>query len=261
MQDIKIGGRVGFDKIEDLKGCFKDIDFPIELALPWKYQDLWLPVENRLNEILDFFLERRFEILSIHATQGRISEESFLVWGKKTLDFAEKLGVEYVTIHPEQVKSNRVNLQEKAVGFIRVLERESSAKFCVETFSGKRRLLRPSEIIERGLPMTLDVAHIHDDALINQIIDKYWKYIKILHLSARGEKGQHLPINSFCSEVVKSLLSKDWSGNIILEYLPQYHHRLRSDIDALREHILYGKELELEHVNAKFDNGFHKIGV
>ena len=114
MSNSKIGGRVGFDKVEDLKRCFEDIDFPIELALPWKYQDLWLPVENRLNEVLDFFLERGVEILSIHATQGKISGEPFLEWGKKTLDFAEALDMKYVTIHPEQVKSNRTNLQEKA---------------------------------------------------------------------------------------------------------------------------------------------------
>jgi hypothetical protein len=33
MPGFKIGGRAGFDKIEDLKSIFGTIDFPIELAL------------------------------------------------------------------------------------------------------------------------------------------------------------------------------------------------------------------------------------
>ena len=50
MEAIKIGARVGFEKIEDMEKCFEKIDFPFELALPWRYKDLWLPMENRLQE-------------------------------------------------------------------------------------------------------------------------------------------------------------------------------------------------------------------
>jgi len=85
------------------------------------------------------------------------------------------------------------------------LERDSSAKFSVETFGGKRRLFWPIEIIEKGLPMTLDVAHIHDNSFIYQIIESYLHNIKVVHLSAKGKGEHHLPIDTFCIEVLKSL--------------------------------------------------------
>ena len=58
MEAIKIGARVGFEKIEDMEKCFEKIDFPFELALPWRYKDLWLPMENRLQEALKYFLKK-----------------------------------------------------------------------------------------------------------------------------------------------------------------------------------------------------------
>ena len=50
---MKIGGRVGFNKIVELETNFKSIDYSIELALPWKYQDLWLPLEDKIKQIID----------------------------------------------------------------------------------------------------------------------------------------------------------------------------------------------------------------
>ena len=61
---MRIGGRVGFDRVEDLEELFKSIDFPIELALPWKYRDLWLPVEGKVDKIIDFLKEKDIAILS-----------------------------------------------------------------------------------------------------------------------------------------------------------------------------------------------------
>lgn len=88
--------------------------------------------------------------------------------------------------------------------------------------------------------MTLDVSHIRDNSFIRQIIESYWHNIRVVHLSAKGEREHHLPIDSFCVEVVKLLKDKGWQGNIILEYLPQHNYCLREDIKALREHVLYG---------------------
>lgn len=260
MTDIRIAGRVGFERIEDLENRFKGIDFPIELALPWRYEDLWLPMKNRLNEVMDFFLKSKLEIRSIHATQGKISDEAFLIWGKESLEFAEALNIKHVTVHPNQVKSNRIDLQEKARSYINRMERDSSARFSIETFSGKRRLFWPKEIIEKGLQMTLDVAHIHDDSFVHQIIESYWHNISEVHLSAKGNGEHHLPIDTFCIGVVKELQSRGWSGSIILEYLPWHHYRLKGDIDALREHLINGKELTLEPVSDKFKTEPSKWG-
>ncbi|MBN2535122.1 MAG: hypothetical protein JXB88_19730 [Spirochaetales bacterium] len=52
---IKIGGRAGFEILADLESNFRDIDFPIELALPWKYIELWKPLADRIETIIAFF--------------------------------------------------------------------------------------------------------------------------------------------------------------------------------------------------------------
>ena len=185
MSTIQIGGRVGFSTFDEIQTCFEKVDFPIELALPWKYRELWLPIESKLNAILDFFKNSKLDIHSIHATQGRITDSAFMDWGYKTLQFADALNVKWVTIHPNQVKSKEV--QEKALGFIQSLEYGSSARFCIETFDGPHRLFQPIDIMEQGLPMTLDISHIRDDTFIYEIVEKNWPNIKVLHLSAKNE--------------------------------------------------------------------------
>ncbi|MDI6732748.1 MAG: hypothetical protein QME16_02285, partial [Planctomycetota bacterium] len=83
------------------------------------------------------------------------------------------------------------------------------------------------------LPMTLDVAHIYDDSLVYKIIQDYSANITTVHLSAIGHEEHHLPIDSRCLKIVELLQGKDWSGNLILEYLPEYQHRLQEDINSL----------------------------
>jgi len=252
MEKIKIGGRVDFEKFEELESRFRYIDFPFELALPWRYKKLWLPIEQKLEEIQKFFKSKDLNIIFLHATQGRISEESFLEWGKKTLDFADELNLKYVTIHPNQRKTRREEHRLKALKFIKKLEIESKAQFCIETFNSKRRIFRPEEIIENKLPMTLDTAHFYDNSRIINVVENYHCNIKVVHLSSKGEKEHHLPIDTFCVEVARTLLEKDWVGNIILEYLPWHHYRMRNDIESLRKHLFEGKKLNLKPVSDKY---------
>jgi len=44
----------------------------------------------------------------------------------------------------------------------------------------------------------------------------------------------HLPIDSFCKEVVGYLAENNWNGNVILEYMFEFHNRLLSDLEILR---------------------------
>ena len=103
---MKIGGRVGFDYLEELERNFKSIDFPIELALPWRYE-YWLKIENQIDEVIEFFKDGPIEILSIHATQGKIFDKRFLRWGNLTLKIAKGLDIQDVTIHPNNSRKNR----------------------------------------------------------------------------------------------------------------------------------------------------------
>lgn len=235
---MKIGGRVGFDRVEDLEELFKSIDFPIELALPWKYRDLWLPVEGKVNQIIDFLKEKDIAILSIHAPQGKITEDSFLRWGQLTIEIAQSLGVDNITIHPNNVKGQKAWHQEKTLRYIKRLGGDNI--FSIETFGGKTRVFSPAELVRRKIPMTLDTAHIRDRREVMNIVINNQHNIKTVHLSSIDKDEHHLPIDDFCLKAVDKLIELKWSGNIILEYLPWHHYRIREDLRALSDYIASG---------------------
>lgn len=106
--------------------------------------------------------------------------------------------------------------------------------FCIETFEGKRRVFTPEEIVSFNLPMTLDTAHIRDNKKIWKLFKDYKQNIKNIHLSAKDENKQHLPIDSFCKEVVSYLIESKWDGNLILEYLFEFHDQMLSDLESLK---------------------------
>ena len=180
------------------------------------------------------------DIASIHATQGKISDNAFLSWGRKTCELAEYLGAKVITVHPNRAKSGRDSLQKLVRRHLRTLQGKTSALITVETFEGADRVLTPDEIMATGLPMTLDTAHIHYDTKVLEIIRCYWKNIPVVHLSAKSPSEHHLPIDAFCIKVVRTLRDLGWSGSIVLEYLPWHRYRLRSDLRLLRR-ALNGK--------------------
>ena len=231
-EPIIVSARVSFATIQQIAEHLKGVDFPIELALPYRY-DWWKDVVVQFDGMMDALENMRVEITSVHATQAKITEEVFLTWCSQTIQIAERLGAKTITVHPNLV-NRKSELRQLALGYIRQLQDTTSVVISVETFTGKKRVFRPEEIIEAKLPMTLDTAHIHDDARIMNIIDSYWQNIPVVHLSARSENEHHLPVDSFCIQVVRRLVSLKWSGTITLEYLPWHHYRLKSDIEIVK---------------------------
>jgi len=240
---MRIGARVSFDTIDQLDERYSNIDYPIELALPWKYYQLWLPLETSLGRVLEFFLNAGLDILSIHATQGYITEDNFQDWGKKTIEFAEGLGVKNITVHPNKLKQkkniSREYYQRKALDMIQVLQNGYQARFSIETFMHHKRVFRPMELVEMDIPMTLDVAHIKEENMIWSILTRHWKNIPVVHLSAKTENGHHFPIDEFCIRVVEFLAGMNWQGIVVLEYLYEYHEQLPDDIAKLHRIIGY----------------------
>jgi len=82
--------------------------------------------------------------------------------------------------------------------------------------------------------MTLDVSHIQKDERVWDLLKGYKQSILNVHLSARDGNRQHLPIDNLCKELVSYLVESNWSGNVILEYLYEYHDRLFDDLKFLR---------------------------
>lgn len=231
---IKFGIRQSFNKIEQVEERYSNIKVPVEVALPY-YWDIYEPIRVHLTEIADKIRSYRTEVLSVHAVQSYITDENFLIWGKEIADFAKAINTTNITLHPNNVKKGK-SAQEYAIRNLKYFADlyKDEIVFCIETFKGSRRVFTPDEIVNFNLPMTLDTSHIHDDKKIWGLLKDYGENIKNVHLSAKDGNKQHLPIDNFCKEVVIYLMKNKWNGNVILEYLPEFHNRLLTDLEFLQ---------------------------
>jgi len=231
---IRFGIRQSFDRIEQVEERYANLSVPVEVALPY-YWDIYEAVKGYLAEIAKKIKSYGREVLSIHAVQSPITDERFREWGKEIADFAKVLGATTITLHPNNV--NRKNDAQKEA--CKNLEYFASLYngeivFCIETFEGKRRVLTPDETVGFSLPMTLDTSHIRDDGKIWSLLKDYKENILNIHLSAREGNKQHLPIDSFCKELVSYLIESKWKGNVILEYLFEFHDQMLRDLKLLK---------------------------
>jgi sugar phosphate isomerase/epimerase len=173
-------------------------------------------------------------VLSIHAVQAPITNEKFKIWGKEIADFAKALRVRTITLHPNNVNKDE-GTQKKALENLEYFTSlyNDEVVFCIETFEGKRRVFTPDETVAFNLPMTLDTSHILDEKTIWHLLKDYNQNIKNVHLSAKEGDKQHLPIDTFCKEVVSYLIESKWDGNVVLEYLFEFHDRMLNDLKLL----------------------------
>ena len=250
---MRLGARVGFSKLEALEWSFEGVDFPVELALPHKVDD-FLTIKDRISVVGDFVSKADIQVLSVHAAQGFLPGEAYRNWGIPAIQLADDLGASSVTFHPNQVKRNRLETQALFKKHLQDLQNGFQAQAAVETFGGKRRLLRPDEIVEAGLPMILDTAHLHDDSLILSLIERYHTKMPTVHLSARGESEHHLPIDTFCLQVVKLLERIDWEGSVILEYLPWHHYRISDDLKLIERFLKGEEDIDIPPPDDKYRN-------
>lgn len=207
---------------------------PAEVALPY-YGDIYEPVRGRLTEIAEKIKSYGTEVLSIHAVQAPITNEKFKTWGKEIAEFTRALGAKTITLHPNNVNKVKVAQDEalKNLEYFSGLYKEEVV-FCIETFEGKRRVFTPDQIVALNLPMTLDISHIREDEKVWKLIKGYKDHILNVHLSARDGTRQHLPMDGFCKDVVRYLIDTNWNGNVILEYLFEFHDQMSKDLDLLK---------------------------
>jgi len=233
---MRLGARVSFDRLDELDAHLDGVDFPVELALPHRLDD-FLPVAERMGEVREAVNARGVEVLSVHATQGRLSEDGHLRWARPALRLADELGASAVTFHPERDRRDRLHGQGLYLRHLGKLQAGARATAAVETFGGGDRVLQPEEIVDLDLPMVLDTAHLHDEARIHRLIRAHHRRIVTVHLSAKGPTEHHLPLDAACLEAVGSLLELGWEGGVVLEYLPWHHYRVRADLELLRRFV------------------------
>lgn len=231
---IKFGIRQSFENVEQIEERYSNLNVPIELAMPY-FMAIYQLIRPNLIEIAQKIKSYSCGILSIHSVQAPITNDEFLIWGKEIADFAEFLGVKIITLHPNNTNKNQSN-QINALKNLRYFKQlcRNNIIFSIETFTGNRRIFTPDEIVEFNLPMTLDTAHIEDNQKIWHLLKIYKENIKTVHLSAKGDSRHHLPIDNFCKEIVSYLIENDWDGSVILEYLPEFHNRLITDLEILK---------------------------
>ncbi|MFH1778395.1 MAG: hypothetical protein ABH952_12730 [Candidatus Omnitrophota bacterium] len=230
---IKFGIRQSFDKIEQIEDRYANVGVPVEVALPY-YWDIYEPIRPHLDEIAERIKSCGTEVLSVHAVQAAITDERFKAWGKEIAEFTKAFGAKTITLHPNNIaKDNTV--QDQALKNLEYFSElyKNDVVFCIETFEGKRRVFTPGEIVSFNLPMTLDISHIKDNEKIWNLLKSYKENILNVHLSARKGGKQHLPIDDFCKKIVCYLIDSKWGGNVILEYMPEFHNRMLADLESL----------------------------
>lgn len=232
---IKFGIRQSFDRIEQIEDRYANINVPVELALPY-YWDIYESVRAHLSEIAEKIKSYGTEVLSVHAVQAPITDERFMTWGKEIADFTKDLGAKNITLHPNNISKGKEDAQKAALRNLEYFAGiyGNDIVFCIETFEGKRRVLTPDKTVEFNLPMTLDTSHIRDEEKIWSLLENYRENILNIHLSAKEGDRRHLPIDNFCKKIVEYLIENKWKGNVILEYLFEYHDQMLKDINLLK---------------------------
>lgn len=122
-------------------------------------------------------------------------------------------------------------------------------RLVIETFQWKKKkeLKSPLEIVEKciryypSVSMCIDTSHIEEIWFDYKIMGHLLNYTSVIHLSNRSkEYGQHLPFNSPKGDLnlagfVKDLKNRyKWNGTIVLEYMPEYHNKLRKNMEYVR---------------------------
>jgi hypothetical protein len=213
-----------------------------------------------MSEVKEFVNGAGIKVLSVHATQGFMVDEEYVKWARPAMQIADDLGASSVTFHPNQVKRERLECQSKVKKHLRELQEGFRAIAALETFSGNRRIFRPKEIMDAGLPMVLDTAHLKEERKVLWIIKQYHQNIPAVHLSARGHGEHHLPIDSFCLQVVKMLDEHKWDGSLILEYLPWHHYRMKDDLKLLERFLAGEKNIEIPPPDDRYRDDNTKWG-
>ncbi len=137
-------------------------------------------------------------------------------------------------------------------------------QLCIENFPWrkKKKLRNPLKIIEyigwmreanlwngagpvENVFLCLDTSHTEDLWFEYQLMYHLLPYVSVIHLSNREGRNQHLPFNTGKGDLnlvgfVKDLKKRyNWSGDIVLEYMPEYRYKLSQNAEYIQR-LLYG---------------------
>lgn len=212
----------------------KHIPVNIQLSL-YKYK-LW---EDHKNEIVDTIYKENIRVNVVHLPLDTMSQSFDKIHGMIQVLRGTILCKKFV-VHPN--KGIKFFIQS-------FLELENDTQLCVENFQYKQKkeLRNILYIIEEcirydtpRLKACLDTSHTEDTWFHPHILPYILKHTSVIHLSNRKKgTGLHLPFNMQDGELnlvgfVKDLSKRhQWKGDIVLEYMGDYHHKLFKNHDYL----------------------------
>jgi len=199
----------------------------------------------RIEDVIEPFQSLAMEVSSVHMAHANITDfPLFELILDKTVQIAKKLDCKNIVVHPGK------GTIEEVSGFIgstvdKILSKEK-IYLCWETFTSKKRFLSGISGVadfchgRQWHKACYDFSHMHIDQekTIKQI-SRYLDCIRVFHISNRivDKELQHLPVfykgvgdlDLDFMEILKLLKEKNFNGNIVLEYFPEYSEHLVED--------------------------------
>lgn len=228
MSNIRVSISYGFTP--DNRYYLETVPSSIQLAL-YKYK---IYKENR-NFILKTIKDNNITIRAVHLPLDTMKTHDKDIY-KMMNEIINVSGCDNFVVHPNR------GIEQ----FLSYISKWINPKcICVETFAwrSKKIFRTPLEIIDmcneykrnmlNNIWMTLDTSHLEDIWFDHRIMAHLLKYTKVIHLSNKAKGiGQHIPFNDPRGDLNLIAYVRDlkyrykWSGDIILEYMPEHQHKL-----------------------------------
>lgn len=226
--DLEISIRMDANYIKQCK-------YPVELA----FVDVnnFLYYNNR--DIMDKIANNDLIVSSIHAPHFKLEDLRLEVICNKLVDLMRDLLVKSVVIHPSFAKLHTDNTLRR-LNLIKSILYDFN--ICIERFTSKRRwvsTLEEFKYINKKFDFKCCYDYSHVPNGNEETIIPYLPFTPIIHVSNRKEENtqhQRLFDSSCCldyTKIFRLLKEYNWSGELCLEYMPEYHKYLEQDADKL----------------------------
>jgi len=238
---VAISYGTGANNRYDLESIPKNI----QLAM-YKYE-LYKQNERQLIEALE---KEKINVLTTHLPLNTLTLDAndvvFMIH-----EISQKFDCPYFIIHPNRKIESFISYYLDN----RIWNDEHDYKLCIETFGwkSKKRIRTPIDIMEYcvkypELSMCIDTSHVEEMWLDHKILSSLLRHTSVIHLSNRAKgHGSHLPFNSPNGElnlvrfVIDLKKVYNWSGVIVLEYMPEYQHKLMKNYQYIKR--LLGEDI------------------
>jgi sugar phosphate isomerase/epimerase len=219
----------------------------IQLAL-YKYE----LYEQQKKEIFKAVSRSHTHVHVVHMPFDFLRHESQLMFDMMK-ELRDEIGCCQFVVHPNKNIKQFLSTFLEADGML-------DLTLCIENFQfrKKKELRNPLKAIEfinklkethedvdRRLRLCFDTSHADDIWFEYQLMYFILPYTNVIHLSNREGRNQHLPFNTEKGDLnlvgfVKDLKKRyDWSGTIVLEYMPEHRHKLYQNAEYIKR-LLYG---------------------